>query len=668
MKLGHSVMYWVRNPKVSRLGGGRWHGPAKVVCIESPSALWISHVDRLFKVVPESIRPASLREWNQIKLIQQPPPDLQAMMQPAERNELISPPPAADAIPEDLEAPTDSPGYSPTIPSVTPQSSMQPEIEATPAIDVPVPDTPIETPSLEPSVAPLPVDDSEIPVLGDDDALISKCEILSCFHVHHCDELTDPLLEISTFESGSEANSILLAEDDLPFVSDPYQCHEEQCFMLEVPMSEHDLQSWWASGKPEAFAQVASASKRARAEVQLKTLTLEDRILFEKAKDAELNCWIQTSALRPILRKHLNPNQILKSRWVLTWKPIDDPAPNQPTRKAKARLVVLGFQDPQLTEVARDSPTLTREGRHTILQTIASHQWVLSSFDIKTAFLRGKADSKNPLAMEPPVELQKKLNLSSEQVCSLVGNAYGRVDAPLLFYQELTRQLKKLNFQIHPLEPCIFQLVTINKGKRILHGAIGVHVDDGICGGDEFFHQQLDQLKEVLPFGSFKQRRFVFTGIQLEQHPDFSISCSQAEYVNNIPAIDIGKSRRNQPESPINEDELSKLRGLIGSLQYAVTNTRPDMAAKLGEVQTQVGRATVTTLMVANKVLRETQPESAVRICFRHIPVPEVTHVSFGDASFASPKQLDSFQGTLICATDSHLNKNEQAPISPLTW
>jgi len=244
--------------------------------------------------------------------------------------------------------------------------------------------------------------------------------------------------------------------------------------MLEVPMSEHDLQSWWSSDKPEAFAQVASASKRARAEVHLKTLTLEDRILFEKAKDAELNCWIQTSALRPILRKHLNPNQILKSRWVLTWKPIDDPEPGQSNRKAKARLVVLGFQDPQLTEVARDSPTLTREGRHTILQSIASHKWVLSSFDIKTAFLRGKADSKNPLAMEPPIELRKKLNLTTDQVCSLVGNAYGRVDAPLLFYQELTRQLKKLGFEIHPLEPCIFQLVSYNDNQRVLHGVIGV--------------------------------------------------------------------------------------------------------------------------------------------------------------------------------------------------
>ena len=41
----------------------------KVVCIESPSALlWISHVDRLFKVAPESLRPASLREWNHFDL------------------------------------------------------------------------------------------------------------------------------------------------------------------------------------------------------------------------------------------------------------------------------------------------------------------------------------------------------------------------------------------------------------------------------------------------------------------------------------------------------------------------------------------------------------------------------------------------------------------------
>ena len=108
-----------------------------------------------------------------------------------------------------------------------------------------------------------------------------------------------------------------------------------------------------------SFSQVASASKRARAEVQIKDLTAEDCKLFAAAKEAELACWLQTSALKPILRKHLNPDQILKSRWVLTWKAVSDSDDKSNSRKAKARLVVLGYQDPRLTEVNRDAPTLT---------------------------------------------------------------------------------------------------------------------------------------------------------------------------------------------------------------------------------------------------------------------------------------------------------------------
>ena len=270
--------------------------------------------------------------------------------------------------------------------------------------------------------------------------------------------------------------------------------------------------------------------------------------------------------------------------------------------------------------------------------------------------------------MEPPVELRRKLGLSSDQVCALVGNAYGRVDAPFLFYQELNKQLQKLQFTRHRLEPCVFMLETGSGLNRVLHRVIGTHVDDGVCGGDQFFHVHLDALKKVLPFGSFKQRKFIFTGMHLEQLPDNSILASQQEYVRNIPAIDICRPRKQTPDSPVNEAELSKLRGVIRSLQYAVTHTRPDMAAKLGEVQVQISKATVETFLLASKVLRETQETSDVRLCFRSIPVKQLSYVSFGDASFASTKQLAFFQGTLICATIPGLNKNQLAPVSQLTW
>ena len=42
---------------------GRWHGPARVVCQDGSTTIWVAHGDRLLRCSPESLRPASLREW-----------------------------------------------------------------------------------------------------------------------------------------------------------------------------------------------------------------------------------------------------------------------------------------------------------------------------------------------------------------------------------------------------------------------------------------------------------------------------------------------------------------------------------------------------------------------------------------------------------------------------
>ena len=78
-------------------------------------------------------------------------------------------------------------------------------------------------------------------------------------------------------------------------------------------------------------------------------------------------------------------------------------------------------------------------------------------------------------------------------------------------------QLLKLGFQMHPLEPCVY------------HGVLGTNADDGICGGHDWLHSRIEQLRKSLPSGSYKQRKFVFTGIQLEQLPDLA-----SEHVRKI--------------------------------------------------------------------------------------------------------------------------------------
>ena len=95
---------------------------------------------------------------------------------------------------------------------------------------------------------------------------------------------------------------------------------------------------------------------------------------------------------------------------------------------------------------------------------------------------------------------------------------------------------------------------------------VGIHVDDGIGGGDTYFNEQIQKLEKKFPFGSHKTSGFTFTGIDVQQHGDFSITLSQSKYVCKIPPIKIEVNRKTQPELPVTEEEKLALRGLIGSL------------------------------------------------------------------------------------------------------
>ena len=112
------------------------------------------------------------------------------------------------------------------------------------------------------------------------------------------------------------------------------------------------------------------------------------------------------------------------------------------------------------------------------------------------------------------------------------------------------------------------------------------------------------------------------------------------------------------------DHEMSQLRGL----QYSVTHTRPDLAARLSEVQRQMATPTAQALLNATRVLRDAQEHRLVTITFQSIPPDQLTFVSFGDASFANCRNLSSHQGVFLAATTTELRNNLEAPISPLVW
>ena len=320
---GQLVLYWTKRHTPNRGESGRWHGPAKVIVQEGNSIVWLSHADRLIRRAPESIRPASLREWNSWHDTM--PRLLDDVSQ--------IPVPATPRVeePDHIDA-----EYSPSIAADLPESehpeTLQPEQEASHPPIINSGDSVNDTPTAESDISPF---ESDVEDPLEDGHLLQMINLTEIMDESPRDQNLpheDALHVFDTFFPAKDAqvtDTICLAEDGMPYIDCPVECAVEECYSIEIPLKAEDLASWSRETNPEEMACVAAAGQRARVEVQVKHLSAKERELFDIAKDNELTCWIATNALRPILRKSLNPDQILKSRWVLTWKNVEADG-NQP--------------------------------------------------------------------------------------------------------------------------------------------------------------------------------------------------------------------------------------------------------------------------------------------------------------------------------------------------
>ena len=142
----------------------------------------------------------------------------------------------------------------------------------------------------------------------------------------------------------------------------------------------------------------------------------------------------------------------------------------------------------------------------------------------------------------------------------------------------------------------------------------------------------------------------------------------QQGYVNDITPISIDRDRRKKETLPVTEGERQGLRGLIGSLQYAATNTRPDISARLSFLQSKINHAVIKDLHDGNRLLADAKAHSDTKITISPIPISELQLVSFSDASFASREKQQSQKACLIVATNQKISKREETVGNPLLW
>ena len=86
------------------------------------------------------------------------------------------------------------------------------------------------------------------------------------------------------------------------------------------------------------------------------------------------------------IRENTPADRFIDSRFVKTRRENSD-CPD--STEIKCRWVLRGFQDPDLLELHRQSPTLSADGLAMSLQVIASEKWVLFIMDVEGAFLQG---------------------------------------------------------------------------------------------------------------------------------------------------------------------------------------------------------------------------------------------------------------------------------------
>ena len=356
----------------------------------------------------------------------------------------------------------------------------------------------------------------------------------------------------------------------------------------------------------------------------------------------------------------------MKMRWILTWQS----DPESPLgKKGKARLVVLGFQDPFLGQENTCSPTLNKRSKQLLLQVVVQRKWELTKGDVTAAFLQGRKLEKSKYALAPQ-ELAEAMGLPvGERVVKLLKSVYGLTAEPLEWYAQVNTVLEKLGAVRCDSDPCVWIVNDPESGELV--GIIGSHVDDFLIAGDKHsahWKECHEALMAAFRWTPLERDSFKQCGVNITQEEDGSITQEQEEYLSGMTEVELSKERAAQLSNPVTDQERTELRALLGGLQWLVGQSRVDGAIDVNLLQSQVTTATVETILAANKVLRKLRQGPSKLFTKRTPDDEEINLVVWSDASWANRRDGKSTGGYLLGICGSNVLKGLRGHISVVSW
>ena len=604
-------------PSKRKLSLKRWHGPGLLVAMEGHSNCFISHKGQLVKAAIEHVRKAStmeqitMEEWESA---------IQDVVEAAmnDRDGGVQGPLVVEPPVEGGEAFADQGAVNQPAEASAPASvALQPQLVAAvaPALSQPVASAPpSRRSSLLSSIPGLPVQ----PSVG----------------------LSRPQGARSGSRTPRTPRSQLPRSRPEAAAS---QAHEH----YGIP---------WPSGSAEV-----NAVQTARKEYKWPEMNESYKESFRLAAADGWRVWVDNSAvevlspkeareIRQRLKLRGEGHKILTPRFVFTDKHDGlRTSTNNLGLKASARLVVPGYRDLTAHVLRKDAPTCSRVSFHLLLVFTSSRRWILLSADVKSAFLKGEefAPGERELYLG---QIKVKdgdeplLPLGEGQLARLRKGIFGLSDSPRRWYLRLHKSLTKLGWQRSSLDAAMWFLWS-DDGKT-MEGIVVSHVDDLLMGGSPVAIASLEALGRELGFGSLERGSFVYCGKRITQHADYSISIDMKEYHENLAPAVVPMHRRRTPDAPLTPDEQKKLRALLGSLQWLVSQLRADLGFQLSTLQGD--KQVVGTLLKANSLVRQAKLQSDFAL--RYVPqdLARCGLMVVTDASLGNVTKAGSSEGELV--------------------
>jgi len=245
-------------------------------------------------------------------------------------------------------------------------------------------------------------------------------------------------------------------------------------------------------------------------------------------------------------------------------------------------------------------------------------------------------------------------------LAEIIGNIYGRANAPWLWLKEVVRWMHSHGFVSHSLDLLCFLHYD---AKGILDAVVLFHVDDTLSTWRSSF--DMAAVRASFEWGSWKEApaQLVWVGREIAVMND-RILVTQTRFTL---ATEV-KSVRPQDvkeEVPLTPEQKTEFRSCTGSLQYLSSNVRPDPAS--GTSLIQGSNLTSANLHAAYQLISYARLTAEKGISISALDLSRMMVVGYDDSSWANAEGNRFQTGTLIAVTTTEVRLG-RAPASVVDW